>query len=341
MTMTFSRRKTRVDRRRRIAAAAALLAMVAGLTVAACGSDDGSADGDAGTSSARIGVILQAEVPVFNEMVAGFRDGFAAAAEMPVDNVELDVENAQGDATLIQTIARQLVRDDYDELAAIGSPAVVSLADLEDTTPIIAVAMTDPVGSGVAESLDQPGGNVTGSSDAVAPEAVADYLAALEPRPERVGTILDPANDASAFFLEGIEPLLEEQGIELVDAAISGPGDVSAAARSLRGRVDVIALTGDAVVTGVGLPAITSEAIAGEIPLVIAAGIDPDTRGVLATLSPDNHELGMLAGELGGRIFRDEADPETTAFARIPPQVAVNERTEKLIGVTAPTSIPE
>jgi putative ABC transport system substrate-binding protein len=326
------------DRRRAIVRAGAALGLIVAAALAGCGSDDTGSGGGEGTS-ATIGVIEQAEVPVFDEMVAGYRDGFAKAAGIPVSNVEISVKNAQGDPSLIQTIARDLARGSYDQYAAIGTPAVIALAEQDDTTPIVAVAMTDPVGAGVADRLTRPGRNVTGSSDAVAPAAIVSYLAAMKPRPARVGTILDPSNAASSFFLKGIKPLLEARGMTLVEAPISGPSEISSAARSLAGRVDAIALTGDALATGVGLPAITATAIARKVPLLVAAGIDPNTDGVLAVLSPDNHQLGVLAGRIGGRIFRGRAKPETTPFARIPPRVAVNRETERRLGITVPTSL--
>jgi putative tryptophan/tyrosine transport system substrate-binding protein len=327
--------------RRGIAAALALvLALVA---ATGCGSSSGGSGGSGSTSttakSVSIGVIEQAEVPVFDEMVAGYREGFAAAAGLPLASVKVDIKNAQGDASLIETIARQLARGSYDQFVAIGSPAVIALGKQEKRRPIVTIAMTDPVGAKVAQSLERPGGNVTGTSDQVPPESVVRYLAQLTPRPKRIGTVLDPSNPASAFFLKGIRPLLAQQGMQLVEAPISGAADIAAAARSLGGRVDAIALPGDAVATGAGLPAITAQALAHKLPLVIAAGIDAKTLGILATLSPDDRELGRIAGTEAGRIFRGKGQPASTPFARIQPQVAVNPKTEKAIGRTAPTTL--
>src|SRR5262249_15551851 len=51
-------------------------------------------------------------------------------------------------------------------ILANANPSVDALQKIDRTIPIVFVAMTDPVGSGVAQSLAQPGGNATGFTTA-------------------------------------------------------------------------------------------------------------------------------------------------------------------------------
>jgi putative tryptophan/tyrosine transport system substrate-binding protein len=315
---------------------AAIMALCLGLAGVACGDDDdGSAGGgDGDTTSARIGVVEVAEVPIFDTYVEGFRKGFLSTSGVSADNLELDVKNAQGDKSLIQNYARDLPREDYDLFAAIGTPVAIALGEAERERPIISIAMTDPVGAGVAKSLERPGGNVTGTTSTIPPEDAARFVANMSPAPQRVGTIYDPSNEASASFAEGLREELPKSGLELVEASISGAGDVASAARSLVGRVDVLLLGADALATGAGLPAIAEQARRRKVPLIIAAGVDPDTPGATAVIAPPNERLGELAGEQAGRIFAGKAEPATTPFVTLEPSIAVNERAASELGVS-------
>ncbi len=318
---------------------AVLAAAALGLSACGSGSDAGSDTGSStggGASSARIGVVEIAEVPIFDTYVEGFKEGFLKTSGVPADGLELDVKNAQGDNSLIQNFARDLPRDDYAMFVAIGTPVAIALSQQEHERPIVSIAMTDPVGAGVAESLERPGGNVTGTTSFVPPESAVRFLQEMEPSPKRIGTVYDPSNEASKSFTEQLKPLLEQAGMELVEASISGPGDVSTATRSALGRSDALLLGADAIATGAGLPGIVQLAEAQRKPLIVAAGIDPSTKGTLAVLAPDNLTLGRRAGENAGRIFRGEATAATTPFAGLEPDVVVHQDVAERLGITVP-----
>ena len=66
-----------------------------------------------------------------------------------------------GDRNRTRALAQELVglRPDI----VIGSaPATVALQRETQTIPIVFVGVSDPVGSGLVASLNQPGGNITG-----------------------------------------------------------------------------------------------------------------------------------------------------------------------------------
>lgn len=84
---------------------------------------------------------------------------------------------AEGDASRLPALARELLADGVDVLASRGTPATRALQQATRTVPIV-TGVGDPVGAGFARSLAQPGGNVTGLSYA-APETAAKQLELL------------------------------------------------------------------------------------------------------------------------------------------------------------------
>ncbi len=79
-------------------------------------------------------------------------------------NIEIDLQNAQGEQRNLKTISQQLA-ESSDVVLAIATPSAQSLANTTQTTPVIFSAVTDPVSAKLVESREHPGGNVTGTSD--------------------------------------------------------------------------------------------------------------------------------------------------------------------------------
>jgi putative tryptophan/tyrosine transport system substrate-binding protein len=322
--------------------------VVLALATAGCGSSSSgpSAEGSSAASagggkktSAKVGIVEIAQAEIFDAIVTGFKRGFEKTSGVPAGKTTFDIKNAQGDSSMIQSITRDMTRGGYDVYGLLGTPVVQAFAHADTKTPTIAMLMTDPVGAGVAKSFDRPGGNVTGSSDAVDPKDVAAFLAAVEPAPKKVGTIFDPSNQSSASFVKRLKAELGNVGIELIEAPVSGPGDIASAARSVADRADAIALGSDALAAGAGLPAVAQTAKAKKKPLFVAAGADPSTPGVAAVLAPDNESLGEIAGELAGKVFAG-ADPATQPFVTLKAQISPNPKTVDALGLRLPSSIP-
>lgn len=318
---------------------AGLLAATTLLALGAC-ADDTPAGG--GTTSAAgepidVGVFLVASAAVLDEVIGGFKDQFLKASGRSADEVTWVERNAQGDPSLIQSIARELADQDLDLLVVVGTPAVLAVAEIEKDVPIIALAMGDPVGAGVAESLDAPGGNVTGSIDYIDPGQVLDEMLRVTPRPARLGTVYDPANQNLQVWVADLKKALASRDLTLTEATVATPAEVDAASRSLDGRVDAILIGPDAAVIG-SIPAVAATARRAAVPLYLVGG-DASEPGVLATLGPNYAELGALAGDVAAEV--DSGTPAgEVPFAR-PGAIEwqVNAETAATLGVTVPADV--
>lgn len=257
-----------------------------------------------------VGVLAIAQVALFDDIIAEFE---AAVVEgVAPTEVTFEEQNANGDQSLIASIARDFAASDHDAFAVIGTPAVIALAQQITDRPIFALAMGDPVGAGVAESLEAPGGNVTGSIDFVDPALLLDQVTTIHPDLARLGTVYDPSNQNMQVWVAGLKDALQDTDIELVEATVSGTADIAQASRSLLGRSDVILIGPDAAVVA-GLDAVGASAVAESIPLYVV-GADITTPGLLGSIGPDYPELGATAGLAAVEVLLG-ADPGTVPFA--------------------------
>lgn len=318
---------------------AAALAAVA-LLAAGCGSSSDSSStstGSSGSSSAstapvKVDVLQIAPVKVLDDTVAAFEAQLRK--DLAPRKVTFDLKNAQGDESLIQSIARDFRSSDADAISVIGTPAVIAMSKLETKRPIFAIAMGDPVGSKVAKTLDAPGGNVTGSIDFVDPARLLGVLARTTPAPKSIGTIYDPSNQNSAVWVAALDKATSASGVKVVKASVAGAKDVPTAARSLVGRADAI-LLGPDTAANTALAAVSAAAKGARIPLYLVAG-DAKATGATATLGPDYPSIGRQTAQVAAKVL-EGASPATTAFSR-PESLApdVNAAAARAAGVTFP-----
>jgi putative ABC transport system substrate-binding protein len=316
-----------------------VVAAIAVLATAACTSSsskkEGGSNAAGGTSALHIGVIQIASATVLDDTVAAFKKSLAA--QLAPRRVSFDVKNAQGDQSLIASIARNFAESDDDAYAAIGTPAVVALAEQVRSKPIFAIAMGDPVGSKVARTLAHPGGNVTGSTDYVDPALLLKQIMTIAPAPKRIGTIYDPSNQNMRVWVAALRTASKASGVRVVESTISGAGDIAAAARSLTGRVDIELIGPDATVFA-GLPIIGSTARANKLPVYVIGG-DVTTPGIFASLGPNYPTVGALAASAAARVLRGTPAGDVPFGAPKGIEFTVNKQTMAGLGITLPAAI--
>jgi putative ABC transport system substrate-binding protein len=94
--------------------------------------------------------------------LAAFRARLQGSGWTEGRNLLLSVRWTGPDIARIETVAKDLVAARPDLIFAMTTPAVMALTRETSTIPIIFVAVTDPIGSGLVTNLARPGGSITG-----------------------------------------------------------------------------------------------------------------------------------------------------------------------------------
>lgn len=106
-------------------------------------------------------------------------------------NIAIEYRSAAWNRELVPDLAAELVELKVDVIVAPGLQAALAAKEATRTIPIVSVALSDPVGSGLVASLARPGGNVTGTT-MIAPELSGKRLQLLKeavPRISRVAVL--------------------------------------------------------------------------------------------------------------------------------------------------------
>jgi putative tryptophan/tyrosine transport system substrate-binding protein len=141
-----------------------------------------------------------------SNQLAGFRQGLAEMSFAEGENLAIDYRWALGDYQRLPTLAADLVNKPLRVLATVGGdPPAFAAKAATSTIPIVFAVGSDPVQSGLVESYNRPGGNITGI------DVVLDTTDA-----KRVGLLhdLDPQAKALGFLMNPVFSLTQQRAVE-------------------------------------------------------------------------------------------------------------------------------
>ncbi|HJG62841.1 MAG TPA: ABC transporter substrate-binding protein, partial [Enorma massiliensis] len=227
--------RTTISRRGLIAS----LAAAGSLSLAACANDT-SGGGSAGSASSsgtyRIGVLQLTQ----HAALDASNEGFIAALDDAGISYEADQQNANNEQSTCTTIASTFANDGVDLILAIGTPAAQACLNATTEIPIVGTAITDFAESGLVESNDAPGGNLTGSSDMTPVADQISLLTQLVPDAAQVGLLYCTAESNSEIQIQMAEEALDDAGLGHERYSFSSTNELQTVVETMVGQVDAV-----------------------------------------------------------------------------------------------------
>ncbi|OCG01684.1 ABC transporter substrate-binding protein [Gilliamella sp. wkB112] len=272
------------------------------------------------------------EHPALDNVRKGVEDELKDNGYISGENFKLQFQSAQGSSANAAQIAKQFVASKPDVIVGIATPSTQALVATTKLIPIVFTAVTDPVAAKLTPSWEASKTNVTGVSDALPLETQIDMMLKIRPNAKNIGYVYSPSEINSTIVLKQLQIALAKRGMTIIAAPAQRTSDISTAAQSLKGKVDLIYTTTDNNVVS-AYEALAKVANESKIPLVAS---DPDSaeRGAIAALGMSYYDLGRQAGKIVIRILNGEKPGD------IPPQVGnitqltINTKAAERQGVT-------
>jgi putative ABC transport system substrate-binding protein len=241
---------------------------------------------------------------------------------------------------LIRSTATNLVELKPDAIMAVGARVIPVRMQTTRSIPIVYPGGSDPVAQGYAESLAQPGGNVTGFAvmELSVIGKMLQLLKELAPNITRTAIIYNTDNPSAAAFVRSFEAAAGPLGIEPIISRIHGLGDIERAVSAVAAQpnggiffpldVTVNALFEQtiALVAQHRLPAIYSERIFV-------------TSGGLVYYGADRIEIFRGAASYIDRILRGEKPGELPYQNPTKYELVINRKTANALGLTIPPTL--
>ncbi|CYU80404.1 ABC transporter substrate-binding protein [Streptococcus suis] len=296
------------------------------LTLAACSSSSEQASSDV----VKVGVLQYME----HESLTAAREGFVAELEAngykAGEKLVLDYQNAQGDQANLQTISEQLI-DGNDIVLAIATPSAQSLATVSTETPIVFTAVTDPLSADLVESIEKPGGLLTGTSDQAPIDKQVELLGQAVPDAKTVGILYTTSERNSEVQVEQAKELLEKAGYKVVVKGITSSNEVQDATTSLMKDVDALFIPTDNTVAST-MTMIGELSLEHKVP-VIGGSTDMVDEGGLLTYGTNYEALGRQTAKMAIKIIEGANVSETAVEYPETVSLHVNEEMAQKLGI--------
>nr|WP_311279525.1 ABC transporter substrate-binding protein [Paenibacillus sp. MER 180] len=312
------------SRRHLVMTAIMLLLM---LFAAACGNGgsannatsegSGGAKGSAEGKKVKIGITQVVNHASLDEAYKGFVQALKDNGYVEGENLVLDHQNAQGDQTNAATIAQKFATGGVDLILGIGTSVSQAAAKETKDIPVLFTAVTDPVGAGLVQSMESPGGNVTGTTD-LHPEAISKLMEFIKDNVKNiasVGIIANEGEQNTVVNVQKAEEALTKLGLSVVKAPVTNSSEVKQAAESLIGKVQAIYVPSDNTVVS-ALNSVIGVGNDNKIPVFVAEK-DSVKNGGVASFGFEYFDLGYTTGKMAVEILKDGKKPADVP-ARIP-----------------------
>jgi len=289
----------------------------------------------------RIGLLdYSAPDPARQAWWNAFRQQMRDLGYVEGQNVTFEPRWAQGDDERLPKLAAELVGLKVDLIVTGGQNAALAAKRATATIPIVTATGTDPVALGLAASLRQPGGNVTGVTS-ISSELAGKRLELLRivaPRASPIAILWDERNPASRLSVNGTEVAAKPAGLTIHSVPVHSPAEIEAAFATLvRNRAGALII--------VPSPAIFSHrkrlfelAMKHRLPTVVGSREYVEAGG-LASYGPDYPDQFRHAAVYVDKILKGAKPGDLPIEQPTKFELVINLKTAKALGLTIPPSL--
>ena len=329
-----------MKRKMRVIAAAAMAAVMIAMT--GCGSSGEAEETTAettGDGTYTVGIIQQLEHAALDEATKGFQD---TLTEKLGDKVTFDYQNAQNEQANCATIATKFVSNNVDLIMANATTAVQCAKEATTEIPVVGTSVTDYVSTGIVDSAENPGSNVTGYSDLSDANNHVELIQQLLPEAQTVAILYSTGEENSRIQAESAVAAFEAAGLTAESYTANDSNDISSVVTEACTQADVIYVPTDNLMAA-NMELVKNVALNQKVPVVSCFTAD-ENDGALLSISISYYTMGYLAGEMAYEILVNGADPASMPIGVMSVEdmdITINQSVADELGITIPESMQQ
>jgi len=280
---------------------------------------------------------LQSRPPRFDAFFESLRElGYADERTLAIDYLSSD-----GHGERFSALAAECVRLNADIIAVHTTPAAQAAKNATRTIPIVMIALGDPVGSGIVDSLAQPGGNVTGMS-LMLPEIAVKRLGLLKEALRGISRVLVLSYLADPIALLQVEALKDAArslGLTLQIHDIRSGDDLPAAFDAgAKERAEALLTTAESIFF-VHRARVTGLAAHYRLPAIYPFSMAVEEAGGLMAYDSNRPDLYRRAAMYVDRMLKGAKPSELPVQQPTKFDFVINLKTAKTLGLILPPGL--
>jgi ABC-type uncharacterized transport system substrate-binding protein len=269
-------------------------------------------------------------------LVTAFRQGLKEAGFVEGQNVAVEYRSAEGRPDRLPALVAELIRRPVNVIVANVLAALAAKA-ATTTVPIVFATGGDPVVDGLVNSLNRPGGNITGVSflGAALGAKQLELLRQLVPKATLMAALVDRVRDPGEIQLRNVQEAARSVGLQLRVVKASNEREIDAAFASL------IQQRADALISGGGAfffsrrNQIIALAMRYAVPAIYPLRDFPAAGGLMS-YGASNTDAYRQVGVYTGRILKGEKPAELPVMQPTKFELVINVKTAKALGLEVP-----
>jgi putative ABC transport system substrate-binding protein len=272
--------------------------------------------------------------------LAALRQGLQRFGWIEGRNLQIDARWGAGDAAATGRAATELAALAPDVIVAAGSAGAAAVLQATRTVPIVFVIVPDPVGSGVVESLAQPGGNATGFMmfEYGLSAKWLELLKEIAPGVTRAAVLRDPAITAGIGQFAVIQSVAPSVGVDVSAINLRDAAEIERAVTAFARRPNGGLILPASALAAIHRDLVVSLAARYKLPAVYISR-NFIAGGGLVSYGPDFVDQYRRAAEYVDRILKGEKAADLPVQAPTKYELVINLKTAKALGLTVPPTL--
>jgi putative ABC transport system substrate-binding protein len=286
-----------------------------------------------------IGYLGSSSQAASDDQLTGFRRGLNEASFAEGRNVAIEYRWSDGQYDRLPAMATELADRQVAVILASGLPAALAAKGAISTIPVVFVIGADPVVSGVVQSFNRPGSNITGVSQfygALGGKRL-ELLHEIVPAATLIAVLTDPNNPNSEDHLTDVQTVARSTGQKIAIAQARNEAEIDAAFASfLRLRAGALLVADDPLFT-VHRQQIIGLASQLRLPAIYYTR-EYAMDGGLITYGSSTSENYRLAGSYVSRVLNGAKPGDLPVLQPTKFELVINVKTAKSLGLAIPES---
>jgi putative tryptophan/tyrosine transport system substrate-binding protein len=288
----------------------------------------------------------QAKVPKIGWLQSGFgtgrgfevfRQSLRELGYVESKNIAIQSRSAEGKLERLRDVAEELVRLKVDVFLTSSTDEALAAKNATRTIPIVFYGVSDPIASGLVDSLARPGGNITGYTNitAVLAGKRLELLKETIPKLSRVAVLWDPKNKSFDQSWKESQFSARELGLQLHSMEVSSAEKFESAFKEAIKARSAALSTSSSSFFNTYRKQIADLAIKNHLP-AISSRDDFVTAGGLMSYGPERLEQYRRAAVFVAKILKGARPADLPVEQPTKFELVINLKTAKTLGLTIP-----